>query len=52
MNALGAKRSTFDSLHKKMEKIIPSLESGEDASFALKSNVTNKILLNGGAYWR
>ena len=54
MNALGAKRSTFDSLHKKMEKIIPSLESGEDALVALKSNLTNKILLklmgvlNGG----
>lgn len=29
LNALGAKRSTFDSLHKKMEKIIPSLESVE-----------------------
>ncbi|XP_015749988.1 PREDICTED: origin recognition complex subunit 6-like [Acropora digitifera] len=40
LNALGAKRSTFDSLHKKMEKIIPSLES--DQAYSLKQQKTGE----------
>lgn len=31
LNLLNTKKSTFDSLHKKMEKIVPTLESGEIA---------------------
>ena len=34
LNVIVAKRSTFDSLHKKMEKIIPSLKSGERSRFS------------------
>ena len=31
LNLLNTNKSTFDSLHKKMEKIIPTLESGKTA---------------------
>ena len=37
LNLLNTKKSTFDSLHKKMEKIIPTLESGKTA-YAYKPN--------------
>lgn len=32
LNLVGIKRSTFDTLHKKMEKIVPTLESGKTAN--------------------
>ena len=31
LNLLNTKKTTFDSLHKKMEKIVPTLESGKTA---------------------
>ena len=45
LNLLNTKKSTFDSLHKKMEKIVPTLESGKTDCITLAENVYRILVI-------